>query len=313
VVQRIHGRISLRYCDDFRSLVQRRTADRDKREFGFEYELIAEDPLSKHDFQRVKNSLGSCGFIDRNGIIICAEGMYITFEPGGQLEFSSPPLAENSIKEFDNLLKIISRTVTGIRNSTSVNYIPVPYIPHRADAPMVLEARRYHDLHLLLGTVSDRGREMMKGTAAIHLHASLTRFDELLKLWALMCSLSSESGFAMGQQRRDIWNRTDPSRCGLRCSRSEEINSSDALFEKLICFALRALELRRGIPFESIRPRPSFEEFMNHFTTIFTDVRLNTKGMTLELRTLDSRPLDQFRNTWIAFVNMVKSVMDDRS
>ncbi len=300
----------MRYCDDFRSLVQRRTAGRNKREFGFEYELIAEKPLSKHDFQRVKNSLDSCGFNDRNGKIICAEGMYITFEPGGQLEFSSPPLADGSTVKFDNLLKIISRTVTGIRNSTSVNYIPVPYIPHRANAPMVLEEGRYRDLHLLLGTVSDRGREMMKGTAAIHLHASLTCFDELLKLWTFMCTLSRKSGFAMGKHRRDIWNRTDPSRCGLRCSKSDEINSSDILFEKLICFALRALELQRGIPFESIRPKPSFEEFLDHFTTIFTDVRLNTKGMTLELRTLDSRPLDQFKNSWIAFVSMVQSVMD---
>ncbi len=311
MVQRIHGRIGLRYCDDFRSLVQRRTAGRDKREFGFEYELIAEEPLSKHDFQRVKNSLGFLGFNEKNGKIICAEGMYITFEPGGQLEFSSPPLGENSTMEFDNLLKIITRTVTGIRNSTSVNYIPVPYIPHRADAPMVLEARRYHDLHSLLGTISDRGREMMKGTAAIHLHASLTCFDELLKLWTLMCILSSRNGFAMGQQRRDIWNRTDPSRCGLRCSRSNEIVSSEVLFEKLVCFALRALELQTGIPFGSIRPIPSFEDFLGHFTTIFTDVRLNTKGMTLELRTLDSRPLNQFRSTWSTFLNQVQSVMDD--
>jgi glutamate--cysteine ligase len=212
---------------------------------------------------------------------------------------------------FDNLLRIIGRTVAGIQSSTSVNYIPVPFIAGRAAAPMVLEAKRYHDLHSLLGTVSDRGREMMKGTAAIHLHASLTRFDELLKLWTFMCTLSRKDGFAMGTQRRDIWNRTDPSRCGLRCSRSDTVDSSCMLLEKLIRFALQALELRRAIPFESIQPAPSFEEFTEHFTTIFTDVRLNVKGMTLELRTLDSRPLNRFRNTWTVFLEMVQSVVGD--
>ena len=303
----------MRYYDEFRALVENRITERDRREFGFEYELIADKPLSRNDFSRVNDSLPSLGFSEENGKIICEEGMYITFEPGGQIEFSSPPLRAYEIEMFDSLLKIIDRTVKGVREITSVNYIPVPYIPGRDTAPMLLEAKRYHDLHTLLGRISDRGREMMKGTAAIHLHVSLMNFDELFRIWALACALSRESEFTMSEQRRDIWNKTDPSRCGLRCTKSEEIFNSDILFEKLICFAMRALELDSGIPFASIRPHPSFEKFLDHFTTIFTDVRLNTKGMTLELRTLDSRPLHMFRGTWITFLDMVQQVMDDNN
>jgi len=92
-----------------------------------------------------------------------------------------------------------------------------------------------------------------------------------------------------------------------------DISSSDLLFEKLICFALKALDLQRGVPFGNIKPHPDYEEFLVHFTTIFTDVRLNTKGMTLELRTPDARPLHMFRGTWIAFLDMLQRVMDDNN
>ncbi len=300
----------MRYYEEFKALVESRIAERNHREFGFEYELIADKPMSGEDFEKVKRSLPALGFIEKDHKIICDEGMYITFEPGGQLEFSSPPLGADEMDKFDILLDIIDRTVKGVKKTASVNYIPVPYMKDRGKAPMLLQAKRYHDLHTLLGSISDRGREMMKGTAAIHLHVSLINFDELLRIWAFMCALSREEDFAMGEQRRDIWDRTDPSRCGLRCTKSDEIFTSDILFEKLICFALRALELNSGIPFGSIRPRPPFEDFLVHFTTIFTDVRLNTKGMTLELRTLDSRPLHMFRGTWITFLDMVQRVME---
>lgn len=302
----------MRYYDKFKDLVEKRISERNHREFGFEYELIADKPLSREDLERVRNALPSLGFYENNGQLICDQGMYITFEPGGQIEFSSPPMAADEIDVFDSLLKIIDRTIKGISRKTSVNYLPVPFIPDRGNAPMLLEAKRYHDLHTLLGRTSDRGWEMMKGTAAIHLHVSIMNFDEILLIWAFMCTLSREDGFAMGKERRDIWSKTDPSRCGLRCTKSEDILTSELLFEKLISFALLALELNSGIPFGNIRPRPAFEEFLVHFTTIFTDVRLNTKGMTLELRTLDSRPLHMFRGTWITFLDMVQRVMDDK-
>jgi glutamate--cysteine ligase len=117
----------------------------------------------------------------------------------------------------------------------------------------------------------------------------------------------------MGPERRNIWDRTDPSRCGLTCSRAENISSSEELLERLIEFALNALDLHSGVPFGSISPKPDFSAFKTHFTTIFTDVRLNTKGMTLELRTPDSRPMHLFREAWITFQDMIQRVMDDES
>jgi gamma-glutamylcysteine synthetase len=301
----------MRYCNDFRELLQRSISGRNIRTFGFEYELLGEKALSLSDFERVRECLPLLGYNNRNGMVINSNGMYITFEPGGQLEFSSPPLRADQIELFDGLLAEIAATVDGVLEHTGVKYIPVDFMPGRDKAPMLLSAQRYHDLHDLLGRTSDRGRDMMKGTAAIHLHVSICNFEELLRLWEFMCSLSREEGFAMGPERRDIWNRTDPSRCGLTCSEAEHITSSEMLLDKLILFALRAVDLHGAVPFEELRPLPGFKEFLVHFTTIFTDVRLNTKGMTLELRTPDSRPLHMFRGTWITFLDMVQRIMDD--
>lgn len=311
MVQSVHGRQNLRYLKEFRKLLEDRIALRENRTFGFEYELIGVRPLSPADFTAVKSVLPDAGFREADGKLIDHLGMYITFEPGGQIEFSSPPLTAGDVSLFDKLLERIKDTLELIESRTGVSYTAEPFVPGRDTAPLLLEAERYRNLHELLGRTSKRGHEMMKGTAAVHLHSSLSSIDELLNLWEFMCSLSKEEGFAMGSDRRDIWDHTDPSRCGLTCSAAEHITDSEQLLEKLVAFALHAIDLHQGIPFEQIKPEPDFREFLEHFTTIFTDVRLNLKGMTLELRTLDSRPLHLFRGTWLTFLDMLQRVMAD--
>lgn len=303
----------MKYIKEFRETIEKRVSSRTERTFGFEYELIGEYPLSLSDLNRVRGCVSELGFAEKNGLAINGSGMYVTFEPGGQIEFSSPPVYPGDLALFDLLLEQIEKAVAYIEGRTGIRYLPVGYMPGRNAAPMLLEAQRYRDLHELLGRTSDRGWDMMKGTAAIHFHAAVCSFEELLTLWEFMCALSKEDGYAMGTERRDIWNRTDPSRCGLTCAGAENISTSDELLEKLVEFALNALDLHSGIPFRDLDPDPGFREFLVHFTTIFTDVRLNTKGMTLELRTPDSRPLHHFRGAWITFLDMVQQMMDDKS
>jgi len=43
-------------------------------------------------------------------------------------------------------------------------------------------------------------------------------------------------------------------------------------------------------------------------TTIFTDIRLNMKGLTWELRTLDSQPLDVFKKKWKIFIRKIEDM-----
>ncbi|MEM1283639.1 MAG: hypothetical protein AAGG81_08810, partial [Chlamydiota bacterium] len=71
--------------------------------------------------------------------------------------------------------------------------------------------------------------------------------------------------------------------------------------------ALNAVVLGTNKPFYQIQDA-NFEDFTNHLTTIFTDVRLNFKVLTVELRTLDSMAYDLFVKRWKLFVSEVESL-----
>jgi hypothetical protein len=43
-------------------------------------------------------------------------------------------------------------------------------------------------------------------------------------------------------------------------------------------------------------------------TTLFTDVRFNLKGPTLELRTLDSIPINEFIPKWNIFISSLETL-----
>ncbi len=55
----------MRYRNQFIALVKDRITGRKTRTYGFEYELIGEDPLSPEDFSNVKSCLPSLA--SRNG------------------------------------------------------------------------------------------------------------------------------------------------------------------------------------------------------------------------------------------------------
>ena len=72
-------------------------------------------------------------------------------------------------------------------------------------------------------------------------------------------------------------------------------------------FALEADTLKENIPFIE-KGDASFDEFFYHLTTIFTDVRLNLKRNTVEMRTLDSMQPELFEEKWRQFILTLQEV-----
>ena len=158
-------------------------------------------------------------------------------------------------------------------------------------------------------TITDnggRGLEMMKGTASIHLHIRLRSLNEMVPLFRLLQKLSKDPDFAMSASRRAIWDETEPSRC--RFPVIGKLENEKMLLAHLIRHALSALDLSRRIPFVQLKEQ-SFADFLIHLTTIFTDVRLNLKGPTFELRTMDSLPAEDFIKRWRRFVAEVEKIL----
>ena len=187
-----------------------------------------------------------------------------------------------------------------------IEYVATGYIPGRADSPLCLSETRYKNLHARMPMSGTRGLEMMKGTASIHLHARICNVKELAPLFYRMCEMATMEEFRMQDDRRDIWNNTDASRCGLPYDIPEHSDARRTI-EEIVKFALGADEIAQNIPFYETEDL-SFETFMNHMTTIFTDVRLNVKGPSIELRTLDSLPFPQFKERWDRFVAEMEAI-----
>ena len=149
---------------------------------------------------------------------------------------------------------------------------------------------------------------MMKGTASVHLHIALRSLKEMPLIYRTLCRLSHDDEFAMSIERRHIWNNTDAPRCGMPLIDGNRTLEPGRLIREIIHHALCADDLYENIPVYELKDL-TFDYFLSHLTTIFTDVRLNMKGPTLELRTPDSLPLPDFIGKWKLFTSIFKKVL----
>jgi glutamate--cysteine ligase len=274
------------------------------RTYGFEYEFLPGRVLSHDDMFRLNVFLLSAGYRLESGIYSKGERR-IAFEPGGQIEYLSPPLKVSDNIEFNETIDWIQDMNSMIEIGTGIRYLGTDYIPGRYTAPLLLTSERYSRMHERFMEVDSRGPDMMKGTAAIHLHAALTSKEDIELMYPLFCEMAFSEEFGMSNTRREIWDRTDRCRCCLPDVNME--NGALSILKGIVKFAFEAVELKSGKSFCSIEEK-GFADFLQHLTTIFTDVRFNVKFATLELRTPDSRPLEEFPGLWRKFVEECKSL-----
>jgi glutamate--cysteine ligase len=277
------------------------------RTYGIEYEFLPHRVMAIDDMTRLYRFLENIGMRAEGAEFVSMGGIHVAFEPGGQIEYSSPPLKAFDLSGLDAFLSFIAQTNALIRDQLDIVYEARGYAPGRADAPLCLTSPRYRLLHDRLEKTGTRGLEMMKGTASIHLHVRIAGIAELRHLFRQLCEMATSADFRMSSQRREIWDNTDAMRCGLPPCCNEHLNSAEQLIERLVRFALAADVLGENLPFHLARDQ-SFDAFLYHMTTLFTDVRFNLKGPTLELRTLDSIPMDRFREKWRIFVSSLENL-----
>lgn len=281
-----------------------------RRTFGFEYEFLPRSPLDLSMMERLYSVLPQSGFHREKNVFRHGHGLIISFEPGGQIEYHSMPLLPDDTARFEQALAVIARTNQDLHTRLGIDYVATGYIPGRADAPLCLDSERYRRLHDRLAFSGTRGREMMKGSASIHLHAAIQSLDDLVPLFLKLCDLSRSDAFKMGRQRRDIWEHTDPCRCGLPFDGISADSSPRDLIRQVVTVAVHADVLGENVAFGS-SANTGFEDFLQHLTTIFTDVRLNIKGPTWEMRTPDSMPQDAFVSLWKRFIGAFPPANDN--
>jgi glutamate--cysteine ligase len=212
-------------------------------------------------------------------------GGTIGFEPGGQIEFSTPP--SHSATALVNRLRSVVGPLRAAAGSEGIELLSSGVDPHngQADAPMLLDSKRYHRMAEHFATISPYGGVMMRQTASMQL--SLDFDDEPRARWrllnavapyvtAIFASSPVYEGARTGHQsfRAHVWRRLDPRRTGLPFDGGRPA-------EAYLDFALAAPAILlptvggHCLPFGEwlARANPTLEEWEFHLSTLFPEVR----------------------------------------
>jgi glutamate--cysteine ligase len=224
-------------------------------------------------------------------------GGSLTFEPGGQIEYSSPPCSSATA-----LLDLLRRVVLPLREAAADRGIDllsvgIDPISSAEQAPLLIHAKRYARMAEYLERRGPAGALMMRQTAA--LQVSLDFDDEPWLRWRVLnaaapyvTAIFANSPIYAGQQtdnqstRAQVWRALDPTRTGIPFDDRDPVGAylDFALAAPAILYPTVGGEYRTfGDWLASANPSP--DEWQDHLSTLFPEVR--PRGH-MELRSADS-------------------------
>ena len=247
----------------------------------------------------------------------CPKGGAVSLEPGGQLELSGAPL-ETLHETYEELRRHLVE-VAEVGGELGIGFLGIGFSPKwtLAETP-VMPKERYRIMARYMPTRGRRGLDMMFRTATVQVNMDFSderdmvaKFRVGLALQPVATALFANSPFTDGKPngfqsyRAEIWRDTDPDRTGLLPFAFEPgmgferyvdyalgvpmyfvyrdgryIDVSGASFRDFLAGKLAALP---GV-------RPNLEDWADHLTTLFPDVRLKH---FLEMRGADAGGLAQ--------------------
>ena len=244
--------------------------------------------------------------------LIGVEGSWgaISLEPGGQVEWSSPAVAD--LDALESGLARHLEALDAIGRELGIRWLDVGVDPELPLETMPwMPKARYAIMRPFLGARGRLAHRMMTQTASIQCAFDFASDEDWTRKFraaallapaavALFANSSrvdgKESGYASYRQR--IWRETDPDRCDLPAIVFDKAFSIDAWVE-WVC-DVPTLFLRRGnglapsggAPFRALLDRcgcdaVTMEDWELHLSSIFTEVRSYTY---VEVRSADLTP-----------------------
>jgi glutamate--cysteine ligase len=215
---------------------------------------------------------------------VLSDRSVLSFEPGGQIEYSSPP--STSASEVVRGMRAMAARLGESMTLLTVGLDPVN-APDRV--PLQLGGARYSAMDAYFREIGPAGARMMRQTAA--LQVSLDRGADPVAEWRLLNAVApyvvatfANSRCYVGQDtghrsyRAHTWRALDPSRTGIFTGRGDPA-------DEYVAFALRA----GTILDPSHRPFGELDlgeaAWETHLTTLFPEVR--PRG-TFEVRSADA-------------------------
>lgn len=245
---------------------------------------------ARHAWAEERTPKGAVSFTVRGGGVV-------SFEPGGQVEYASPP--SRSVSGLVNRLRDVVLPLRSAAAAEGIALLAVGIDPVNPveRVPLQLDCERYRRMAAHFAQIGPAGARMMRQTAAFQISVDFA--DEPEVRWRLLNALSpfvtaifASSARYAGQDtghqsyRAHCWRVLDPLRTGLPCGERVPV-------EEYLDFALAAPAILyptvegRCLPFGAwlARANPTIAEWEAHLSTLFPEVR--PRGH-LELRSADA-------------------------
>jgi glutamate--cysteine ligase len=284
------------------------------RRVGAEVELIPVETSSGRRCPIEGEGLATLPFLRRHGArqgwretttckgtpcFLLPMGGTVTFEPGGQLEYSSPPCRTASALLAAMRSAVVPRRAVAAGEGISFLAVGIdPFNPIEG-APLLVQGKRYGRMAEYLARRGLAGARMMRQTAAFQL--SLDFDDEPWLRWQvlnaaapLVVAIFANSAVYAGEDsgcqsaRAQAWRALDPARTGLPWDGSDPLGAYLDFALDAPAMLLPAIEgEHRRFGEWLTRAELLPEEWRDHLTTLFPEVR--PRGH-LELRSADAVP-----------------------
>ncbi|MCQ8186190.1 glutamate--cysteine ligase [Parvularcula maris] len=249
---------------------------------------------------------------DGNLVALKKDGASITLEPGGQFELSGAPL--KTVQETCSEVTQHLKEVKAVSDPLGVGFIGLGAAPFwtREEMPRVPKGR-YTIMRRYMPKVGGLGLDMMHRTATVQVNLDFASEEDMVKkfrtslaLQPIATALFANSPLTEGKPngfrswRAHIWTDTDPHRTGMLDFVFEEDFGFERYAEYMLDVPMYFLWRdgvytdAAGLSFRDFLDgkleaapgqRPNIEDWKDHLSTAFPEVRLKT---FLEMRGADS-------------------------
>lgn len=285
-------------------------------------------PMPYHEISKLMNYLvpyfSKKIYEEKNLIALESEQALITLEPGCQLEISI-----TCLHDLDMIQNIYQKYMDLIQDYLKKSDYRIVYsggLPTvAANQVQRIDKKRYEFMEQYFLKSGTRGLEMMKATAAVHVSIDYADEKDFVKkyrmanilhpIFAFLCSNTKNYAGKENHDillRDDIWQHTDPSRCGIIPSLFEENFGFQSYTDWILRVPL--ILMYDGNEFVSVKDQTLEEvaqkegwsrSYISHYLSMsFLDIRLK---QFIEIRSADAMPIEYT----IAYCALIKGLFYD--
>ena len=315
-----------------KSHILSQTVDKGRRKIGIEVECFVYTKNYKRLSVNSSKEYSATDLLhDLNNIFKKKNGSY-SLEPGGQIEWSSPPFED--IRDLEKSIYSYKKSIDSVLEKRGLISLYIGVEPFcDPDSIDLIKQKKYQLMNLNMEKRGTLGKWMMRNTSSIQVNYDIIDENDLAEvvfiadcIHPISAYLFSNSPFQLGKPvgennlRNHIWENTDTTRC--RTLFDHKIDHPNQLLDSYIEFMMGVpgifkldneleiqdtdLTLGKDLMKKLINDKIRSEDINAALHQIFTNVRLKS---LIEIRDIDCLPFKHI----LAPVAFLTGLISDKS